>query len=215
MSLMHDHQTALRDRAESLTVAFGEVQAQVLELKSGMLEFANTQNDTMSSFKVEMETARALATAFGESVSSLNIVRVFSILDSFWFVLQGLGLFAVMVVVNWLAGKTAARVVAVTCGCRILYESVSDHADIKSLRLGYHHYRSRQQTGCWSHLGSFNHRTAATWVTIFPHLARRILHLWHYTILPAHHLVNATQTRGNNLTAVNTRKAASTTSGER
>jgi len=115
MSSMHNHQTALRDRAEGLTTAFNDVQEQVRGLQAGIAEFATTQNETMSGFKMEMEAAKALATAFGKSISSLNIIGISTILDSFWALSQGVGLVVVVAFVNWLAGKTAARIVAITC----------------------------------------------------------------------------------------------------
>lgn len=114
---MHGHQTALRDRAESLTAAFNDVQEQVQGLKAGITEFANAQNETIIGFKVEMEAARALAMAFSDSISSLNVVGISAILDSFWTLSQGVGVVVVVICVNWLAGKAAARIVATTCEC--------------------------------------------------------------------------------------------------
>jgi len=115
MSAMHLHQTALGDRAERLTIAFTAVQEQVQGLQAGIAEFATTQNETMNGFKVEMEAARALTTAFHDSISKLNTIGISTILDSFWTLTQGVGVVFVVVIVNWLAGKTAARVVAITC----------------------------------------------------------------------------------------------------
>jgi len=112
---MHHHQTALGDRAEGLTTAFNAVHEQVQGLQAGIAEFATTQNETMNGFKEEMEAARALTTAFSDSISKLNIIGISTILDSFWTLTQGVGFVFVVVVVNWLAGKTAARIVATTC----------------------------------------------------------------------------------------------------
>jgi len=115
MSLMHNDQSALRHRAEELSAAFNDVHEQVHSLKSGITDFATTHNATMSGFKVEMEAARALAAAFTDSISSLNVVGIATMLDSFWLITQGFGVVAVVIFVNWLAGKTAARIVAATC----------------------------------------------------------------------------------------------------
>jgi len=115
MSSMHGHQTALRDRADGLTAAFNNVQEQVQGLQAGITEFASIQNKTMGGFMVEMETAKALAVAFGDSISNLNVVGLSTILDSFWTLTQGLSVILVVVLVNWLAGTTAAKIVATTC----------------------------------------------------------------------------------------------------
>jgi len=112
---MHLHQTALRNRAEGLTTAFNAVQEQVQGLQAGIAEFATTQNETMNGFKGEMEAARALTTAFSDSISKLNIVGISTILEYLWTLIQGVGVVFVVVIVNWLAGKTAARIVAITC----------------------------------------------------------------------------------------------------
>jgi len=67
----------------------------------------------MADFRTELEGARALAAAFTESLAGLTMGGIAGLLDSCWYVVQGLGLVVVVLFVDWLAGKTAARVVAV------------------------------------------------------------------------------------------------------
>lgn len=117
VTIMHGHQTELRDRADNLNTAFERVQQQVDGLKHNIADFAATQNETMNDFRTELEGARALAAAFTDSLSSLSTGGIAALLDSFWLLAQGFGIIAVVILVDWLAGKTAARIVAACCLC--------------------------------------------------------------------------------------------------
>ena len=56
----------------------------------------------MADFRTELEGARALAAAFTESLAGLTTGGIASLLDPCWYVVQGLGLVAVVLFVDWL-----------------------------------------------------------------------------------------------------------------
>jgi hypothetical protein len=120
ISSMHTHHSDLSNRADSLTTAFEAVQSQVSSLQTDLALFASSQNTTMIDFRTELEGARAIAVAFSESLSSLSVGGVAALLDSAWMAAQGVGVVLLVIAVEWIAGKLAARIVACVCGVLIL-----------------------------------------------------------------------------------------------
>jgi len=110
---VHTQHVDLQSRVDGLGTTFDQVHSQMEGLKSNIADFASTHNETMADFRTELEGARALAAAFTESLAGLTMGGIAGLLDSCWYVVQGLGLVVVVLFVDWLAGKTAARVVAV------------------------------------------------------------------------------------------------------
>ena len=110
---VHTQHVDLQSRVDGLGTTFDQVHSQMEGLKSNIADFASTHNETMADFRTELEGARALAAAFTESPAGLTMGGIAGLLDSCWYVVQGLGLVVVVLFVDWLAGKTAARVVAV------------------------------------------------------------------------------------------------------
>jgi len=110
---VHTQHVDLQSRVDGLGTTFDQVHSQMEGLKSNIAEFASTHNETMADFRTELEGARALAAAFTESLAGLTTGGIAGLLDSCWYVVRGSGLVAVVLFVDWLAGKTAARVVAV------------------------------------------------------------------------------------------------------
>ena len=110
---VHTQHFDLQTRVDGLGATFNQVHDQMEGLKTNIADFASTHNETMADFRTELEGARALAAAFTESLAGLTTGGIASMLESCWYVVQGLGLVVVVLFVDWLAGKTAARVVAV------------------------------------------------------------------------------------------------------
>lgn len=114
MLAMHNYQTTLTSTTTDLTLAFADVHNQISSLKSGMHELATTQNETMNGFHAQLEGAQAMAAAFSDSLSNISTGGIASVLDHFWLLMQGLAIVALVIFVDWLAGKIAARIVAAT-----------------------------------------------------------------------------------------------------
>jgi len=115
----------LQTRVDGLGATFNQVHDQMECLKTNIADFASTHNETMADFRTELEGARALAAAYTESLAGLTTGGLSGLLDSCWYVVQGLGLIAVVLFVDWLAGKTAARVVALCSLGLVAWEVLS------------------------------------------------------------------------------------------
>lgn len=113
MLAMHTHQTMLTSTTTDLTLAFADVHNQISSLKSGMHELATAQNETMNGFHAQLEGAQAMAAAFSDSLSNVGTGGIATILDHFWLLTQGSAIVAIVLFIDWLVGKTGARIVAV------------------------------------------------------------------------------------------------------